>query len=318
MIVTFLGTSSGAPTTKRNVSGIALRFLQRAKWWLFDCGEGTQHQILHAPVKISQLEKIFITHLHGDHLYGLIGLLASRSLRGGAESGVALYGPPGIKEYVDGIMAVSPVHLQYDLTIHTIRPGLVYEDDELIVEAAAVQHRIPAYAYAIKEKPRPGTFQVDLAKQAGIPPGPLYGLLKKGERVELPDGRMIDGNDFVGPEIPGRKVVYSGDTVPCQTMIDFARDADLLIHEATYAHAEKELAIRAGHSTALEAARIARQADVKQLVLTHFSPRYENDEGFSLADLLEEARGVFAMTELAADFSSHEVKRDRQMVGGKD
>lgn len=318
MIVTFLGTSSGAPTTKRNVSGIALRFRQRAKWWLFDCGEGTQHQILHAPVKASQLEKIFITHLHGDHLYGLIGLLASRSLRGGAASGVALYGPPGIKEYVEAIMAVSPVHLQYDLAIHTIRPGVVCEDEELVVEAAAVRHRIPAYAYAIKEKPRPGAFRVDLAKEAGIPPGPLYGLLKNGERVELPDGRTVDGNEFVGPQIPGRKVVYSGDTEPCQAIIDLARDADLLIHEATYAHAEKELARRAGHSTALEAAQIARQADVNQLVLTHFSPRYENDEGFSLADLLAEARSVFPLTELASDFSSHEIRRERQMVGEKE
>lgn len=312
MIVTFLGTSSGAPTTRRNVSGIALRFLQSANWWLFDCGEGTQHQILQAPVKISQLTKIFVTHMHGDHLFGLMGLLASRSLRGGAESGVELYGPPGIKEYVEAIMAVSPVHLQYDLSIHTIAPGIVFEDDEIIVEAAAVAHRVPAYAYAVCEKPRPGTFRVDLAKQAGIPPGPYYGMLKNGERIQLPDGRTFEGKDFVGPMLSGRKVVYSGDTEPCQAMIELARDADLLIHEATYAHAQVELARRAGHSTAWEAAQIARQARVKQLVLTHFSPRYENEEGFSLADLHAEATAVFAATELAADFSTHEVRRVRQ------
>ncbi|HZG15203.1 MAG TPA: ribonuclease Z [Candidatus Bathyarchaeia archaeon] len=315
MIITFLGTSSGAPTTKRNVSGIALRFTQKAKWWLLDCGEGTQHQILRAPVKLSQLEKIFITHLHGDHLYGLIGLLASRSLRGGGETGVALYGPPGIKEYVDGIMAVSPVHLQYDLSIHTVSPGVIFEDDEIIVKAAAVAHRVPAYAYAIEEKARPGAFRVDLAMQAGIPAGPLFGQLKKGEPVTLPDGRVVEGRDFVGPDIPGRKVVYSGDTGPCQAIIELAADADVLIHEATYVHQEVDLARRAGHSTALEAAQAAKQANVNQLLLTHFSPRYESDEGITMDDLLAEARDIFPETELAEDFSSHEVKRMRQLIG---
>ncbi|NGQ94784.1 ribonuclease Z [Brevibacillus sp. SYP-B805] len=316
MIITFLGTGSGAPTTRRNVSGVALQFAQAGRWWLFDCGEGTQHQILRSPLKISQLEKVFITHLHGDHLYGLIGLLASRSLRNSDLSGITVYGPPGLKQYIDGIMAVSPVHLQYPLTVQTVEPGIVYADDELTVAAAPVRHRVPAFAYAVTELPSPGRFRVDLAQAAGIPPGPLYGRLKKGETVELPDGRILHGSDFIGPPVPGRKLAISGDTEPCANMIELARDADLLIHEATYAHSEVELARRSGHSTAREAAEVASQAGAKGLILTHFSPRYENDENHSLADLLAEARAIFPQTELAEDFRSFALKRKREMVGG--
>jgi len=312
MIVTFLGTSSGAPTTKRNVSAITLWFIQRGKWWLFDCGEGTQHQIMRSHLKLSQLEKIFITHLHGDHVYGLIGMLASRSLRGGALDPITLYGPPGLKPYVEGIMATSPVHLKYPLIIKTIEPGTVFEDEELTVTAAEVAHRIPAYAYAVEEKERAGAFQVELAKAAGIPPGPLYGRLKRGESVVLPDGRTVHGKDFQGAPKQGRKVVFSGDTQPCDELIALSVDADLLIHEATYAHRDVELAVRSAHSTARQAAQVAQKARVQTLFLTHFSPRYENEDGdVSLDDLLNEAREVFPHTYLAHDFLQFECKRKR-------
>jgi ribonuclease Z len=311
MIVTFLGTSSGTPTTRRNVSGIALRFIQSGKWWLFDCGEGTQHQILRSPLKVSQLEKIFITHLHGDHLYGLIGLLASRSLRGGELSGVELYGPPGLDRYVDAIMQVSPVYLHYPLRINIVAEGQICEDDERAVICRRVRHRVPAFAYAVQEKDRPGPFLVELAKQAGVPEGPLYGALKRGERIQLPDGRVLDGKDFVGPPQPGRKIVYSGDTAPCEPLAELAEGADLLIHEATYADCDKALAVRSGHSTAREAAALARKAGVHSLCLTHFSPRYENEAERTLDDLLAEAREEFANTVLAEDFGSIQVKRTR-------
>lgn len=313
MIVTFLGTSSGAPTTRRNVSGIALQFIQSGKWWLFDCGEGTQHQILRTPLKVSQLEKIFITHLHGDHLYGLIGLLASRSLRGGAPSAVTLYGPPGLDRYVDAIMEVSPVYLQYPLAVKTVHEGKIFEDDELVVECRKVRHRVPAVAYAVQEKDRPGAFLVNRAKEAGVPPGPLFGALKRGEQVRLPDGRVLFGEQFLGPSQPGRKVVYSGDTEPCEAVKELARGADLLIHESTYGYEDKELAARSGHSTAREAAILARSAGVKALCLTHFSPRYENEAGTTLADLLAEAREEFPETQLAEDFLRLELKRSRRI-----
>jgi len=315
MIVTFLGTSSGMPTTRRNVSGLALRFIQSGRWWLFDCGEGTQHQIMHASLRVSQLDKIFITHLHGDHLYGLLGLLASRSLRGGATSSVTLYGPEGLQRYVESIMAVSPVHLQYPLHIKTVSEGVVYQDEEISVEAVPVRHRVPAFAYAVKEPERPGAFQADRAKQLGVPPGPLFGQLKRGETIWLPDGRKIEGKELVGPPVPGRKVVYTGDTEPCDAVIQLARNADLLIHESTYAHAELRLARRSAHSTAREAAEVARAANARALILTHFSPRYENEEGLTLDDLLHEARAIFPETMLAADFLSYQVKRRRENDG---
>jgi|HigsolmetaAR204D_1030405.scaffolds.fasta_scaffold09585_2 ribonuclease Z len=316
VIVTFLGTGSGAPTTRRNVSGIGLRFVQSGKWWLFDCGEGTQHQLLRAPMKISQLEKIFITHLHGDHLYGLIGLLASRSLRNGEAAPLELYGPPGLERYFHAVMETSPVHLHYPLTIHTVREGVVCESGELTVCCRLAKHRVPSYSYAVVEKERPGAFRADLARKLGIPPGPLYGALKRGEQVTLPDGRVLDGKDFVGETQPGRKIVFSGDTEPCDSVRELARGADLLVHEATYAQKDKELAERSGHSTAWEAAMLAREAGVKKLCLTHFSPRYENGEGmFTLADLLAEAQEVFPQTVLAEDFLELPVKRVRKMEG---
>lgn len=312
LILHFLGTSSGAPTTKRNVSAMAVWFTQRGKWWLFDCGEGTQHQLLRSPLKLSQLEKIFITHLHGDHLYGLIGLLATRSLRGGAPTEVTLFGPPGLEDYFNAIMRISPVHLQYPLSIVTITEGQIYEDDEMIVTCASVAHRVSAYAYALIEKPRVGAFLADLAKEEGIPPGPLYGKLKQGESIELPDGRVFQPEAFMGPSQPGRKIVISGDTSPCQAMTLLAHEADVLVHEATYAHAHLELAERSGHSTALQAAQIAAQAKVKTLILTHFSPRYEDEEGdVSLPHLLEEATEHHPDTLLAHDFMQFAVKRSR-------
>ncbi|UIO44626.1 ribonuclease Z [Brevibacillus brevis] len=312
MIVTFLGTGSGAPTTRRNVSGIGLRFLQAGKWWLFDCGEGTQHQLLRAPMKISQLDKIFITHLHGDHLYGLIGLLASRSLRNTEPTPLELYGPPGLDRYFRGIMEASPVHLQYPLEIKIVSEGVIYEDEEIVVSCRMAKHRVPSFAYAVMEKEKTGAFQVERAKQAGVPSGPLFGALKRGEQVTLEDGRVLDGKDFVGEPQPGRKIVFSGDTEPSQAVLELAKGADLLVHEATYAHHDKELATRSGHSTAREAAEIAKEAGVKELCLTHFSPRYEDEDGdFSMEDLLAEAQQIFPATQLADDLGNISVKRER-------
>ena len=316
MIVTFLGTGSGAPTTRRNVSGIGLRFLQAGKWWLFDCGEGTQHQLLRAPMKISQLEKIFITHLHGDHLYGLIGLLASRSLRNGEASTLELYGPPGLDRYFKAVMETSPVHLQYPLQLRIVSEGVVYEDEDVIVTCRLANHRVASYAYSVVEKEKPGAFQVDLAKAEGVPFGPLYGALKRGEEITLEDGRVLDGKDFVGEPQPGRKIVFSGDTMPCQSVLELAEGADLLVHEATYADKDKELAVRSGHSTAKEAAEIGKKAGIKMLCLTHFSPRYEDEEGdFTMEDLLAEAQEIFPCTLLAEDLGSVPVKRVRKSVG---
>jgi ribonuclease Z len=312
MIVTFLGTSSATPTLTRNVSAIALSFTRRGRWWLFDCGEGTQQQIMRTALKLSRLENIFITHLHGDHLYGLMGLLASRSLRGGSLSPVTVYGPPGLERYVEAMIETSGVHLQFPLRVEIVAPGRTILEDGTAVACAAANHRGCAFSYAVIEPEQPGAFRADLAKQAGIPPGPLYGRLKRGETVHLPDGRSFHGKQFVGPPQPGRKIVYSGDTAPCEALVELAKGADLLIHEATFAHAHRQLAERSGHATALQAARIARQAGVRALVLRHFSPRYDDERAeVKLTDLLREAQSVFPHTSLAADFLSVSVKRER-------
>lgn len=315
MLVTFLGTGSGAPSTKRNVSATAVTFRSSGKWWLFDCGEGTQHQLLHSPLKVSQLEKIFITHLHGDHLFGLLGLLASRSLSARVETPINVYGPAGLKQYVQAVMAASPMHISYPLEFHTIEPGIVLETDALTVTCAPVMHRVPCFAYAIEEKPSPGKFQVEKAKMLGVPPGPLFGALKRGERVVLPDGREIDGCALSGPSQPGRKVVLSGDTIPCEAVVKLAEGASLLIHEATYAHAHLELAVRSAHSTARQAAEVAKTAGVKQLILTHLSPRYDSgDDDLNTETLLAEAQELFPHTLVAADFWQYEVKRSHAIM----
>jgi ribonuclease Z len=207
------------------------------------------------------------------------------------------------------------MHIGYPLHFHTIEPGMILETKEMTVTCAPVQHRVPCFAYAIEEKPSTGAFMVDKAKAMGIPPGPLFGALKRKETIVLSDGRSIDGKTLVGPMQAGRKVVISGDTIPCEAVSHLAHEADLLIHESTYVHAQLELAVRSAHSTALQAATIASEARVKQLILTHISPRYDDPDGeWTGEQLLAEARQTFPDTLLAADFWQYEVKRPRVIM----
>ncbi len=309
MQITFLGTSSGVPTRSRNVSAVALRLPQRGEFWLFDCGEGTQQQLLHSDLNISQLTRVFITHLHGDHVYGLLGLLATCGMSAHARR-IDVYGPRGIEEYVREVGRVTyQANYPYPLGVNTIGEGEVCEDEEYVVTCAPLKHRVISYGYRVTEKDRPGHFDVERARAAGIPPGPLYGRLKSGERVTLPDGRAFDGADFCGPAQKGRSVVYSTDTTYCRSAVELARDADLLIHEATFSSDEEDLARRSMHSTAAMAARVASEARARLLVLTHFSPRYFPGNAVEPADLLREARAVFPDTELAHDFLTVEVPK---------
>lgn len=302
MDITFLGTGSGAPSRSRNVTSIALQRVERGELWLLDCGEGTQHQILRTPqVKLSQLSRIFFTHLHGDHLFGVVGLLATRALAQGGDSPVTLYGPVALADYVRASLRSSGTRFGYPVEFQVTQPGVVYEDDEITVTAAPVRHRIEAYAYSFEEKPRPGRFDVDAARALGVPNGPLFGKLKAGEAVTLPDGRVISPEGLTGPQRPGRKAVFSGDTTFCPDLVTLATEADLLIHESTYAEADRALADRAAHSTATTAATVARDSGARMLYLTHFSPRYESVEGLRLEDLLTEAREIFPEAYLAYD-----------------
>ena len=309
MRLTFLGTSAGAPTKHRNVSAIGLQFIQQSRLWLFDCGEGTQQQILHSPLRLSQLERIFITHVHGDHMFGLPGLLSTRSLQIASTTPVTVYGPPEVGEYLAKTLELSSSHLGYEVTFVAVQPGCIYEDETLTVVCTPLEHRVPAFGYAVIEKPQPGHFEVSKAIELGIPAGPLYGRLKNGETVTLPDGRQIDGKTLVGPEQVGRKIVYCSDTVLCKAAIELAQQATVLIHEATYSHEDLELAVRGGHSTATQAAEVAIQAEVGTLILTHFSGRYEAKEGLTVEDLEREAQALFPNTYAASDFWSYDIPR---------
>jgi ribonuclease Z len=308
--ITFLGTSSGVPTRGRNVSSVALRLPQKAEVWLFDCGEGTQHQLLRSEIKSSQIRRIFITHMHGDHIFGLMGAIASSGLAGNAQK-IDLYGPPGLAEYLQACAKYSYLNLGSRVQVHTVKPGLVYEEEQFIVHCQLLKHRVPAYGYRVTEKDRPGRFNLEKAQALKIPPGPIYGKLKQGETVTLKDGRQINGQELCGePEI-GRKVVYCTDTVFCDAAVELAEDADVLIHEATYAHQDAEMAFERLHSTSTMAAQVALLAGVKQLIMTHFSPRYALGNNLQLEDLKQEARAIFPNTRLAYDFFTYEVPRRR-------
>jgi ribonuclease Z len=310
--ITYLGTSSGVPTRSRNVSSVALRLPQRAEVWLFDCGEGTQHQFLRSEFKSSQIRRIFISHMHGDHIFGLMGLLASCGLAGNKQQRIDIYGPKPLNDYLQASRRYSQTHFSLPIKIHAVEPGLVFEDEEFRVMCDLLEHRVPAYGYRVEERDRTGRFDVKRAKAMGIPAGPIYGQLKQGKRVTLPDGRIINGNDLCGPTLPGRKFVYCTDTIFCERAIELAQGADVLSHEATFSHRDAELAYQRMHSTSTMAAQVALAAQVKQLIMTHFSPRYAPGNDIELQDLLDEARAIFPNTIMARDFMTYDIVRQEE------
>jgi len=306
--VTFLGTSAGVPTRARNVSAVALRLPQRGEVWLFDCGEATQHQIQRTDLRLGQITRVFITHLHGDHVFGLLGLLASIGLAGAAQP-VELYGPAGLKDFVHSAARTTRTTLGEGLNINTVRAGLVYEDAEFTVSCLPLRHRLQSFGYRVQERDRTGRFDVERAAELGIPAGPLYGRLKRGEAVTLPDGRTVEGRTLCGPDIRGRSVVYCTDTTYCENSVELSRGADLLIHEATFVDEDAHLARQSTHSTAGDAARVAREAGARRLAVTHVSPRYAPGNPVEISALLRQARAVFPATTLAEDFMTIEVER---------
>jgi len=305
--LTFLGTGAGSPSPARNVSSLGLQWVQRGALWLFDAGEGTQQQILRSSLRLSQLEHVYVTHLHGDHVFGLPGLLATRSSAQDIQTPVTLFGPPGLEEWLRVTLRLTGTGVRYPLTVQTVREGLIFEDEARQVFCRRLAHRIVSYGYAVCEKPRPGTFDVEKAQALGVPPGPLYGRLKAGETLTLPDGRAVDGKELVGPPRPGRKVVICGDTGATPAAAEFAQGADILVHEATFLNEQADRAAQSGHSTAAGAATVARESGVGTLILTHISPRYESDSESRLGELLAEAQAIFPNTLLARDFWSYEV-----------
>lgn len=304
MELCFLGTSAGMPVRGRNVTSVALRINQNhGSFWMFDCGEGTQQQLLKTPFKLTRLMKLFITHLHGDHIFGIPGLLSSRSSLGCTDD-LDIYGPPGLREFVETNLRVTGTHLGYQIKIVEIGEGIVFEDNSMTIEAAKLDHRVDSYGYRIVERERTGALNVQWLAKMGVPQGPVYGQLKAGKDVTLEDGRVILSADAVGKPLPGRIITILGDTRPCANAVKLSKGANVLIHEATFAHALEDKANEYGHSTALQAAQIAYSANVGRLFITHFSSRYTLE---GLAELEEEARSVFPHTDAAIELKPYTI-----------
>ncbi|GAK48581.1 ribonuclease Z [Secundilactobacillus oryzae JCM 18671] len=309
MQLEFLGTGAGVPGKFRNVSSTALKLLEeRNSVWLFDCGEGTQQQILRTTLKPRKIDKIFITHLHGDHIFGLPGLLSSRSFQGG-ETPLTIYGPKGIKTFVMTSLHVTETKLSYYINFEELdTPGLIYDDDKFSVYAEPLDHKIASFGYRVVEKDHPGELLVDKVKAENVPFGPLYGKLKKGETIELPDGRVLNGADFIGASQKGRIVTFIGDTRKNDNIAKLAKNADVLVHESTFGKGEGELAYSYYHSTNIQAAQVAKKDHVKKLLLTHISARYTAQMA---RDLEKEAKKIFADTKVVKDFDEIEVPFDK-------
>jgi len=255
--------------------------------------------------------------MHGDHIFGLPGLLASCGMAGTGQQQIDIYGPPELGKYLDACRRYSKTQSSYPIKVHITAPGKVYEDEDYVVSCQRLKHRIPAHGYRITEKDRTGHFDVKKAAALGIPPGPLYGNLKRGEVVTLADGRKIKGSDLCGPPIIGRKLAYCTDTVFCESAIELAENADVLIHEATFSHQDADMAYQRMHSTSTMAAQVALAAQVKQLIMTHFSPRYAPGNTVQLSDLLAEAQAIFPKTMMAKDFLTYDIERDDAIAAKK-
>ena len=298
MRVTFLGTAAARPTVGRNVTSLLVQ--REGDVMMFDCGEGTQRQMMRYGTGFG-FSDIFFTHLHADHFLGVIGLLRTLGLQA-REEPMDLWAPRGTEQILKQAVELGVERVPFEVRINGVEPGEKVPRAGYDVVPFKVSHGGKAYGWAIVEHERLGRFNADRARELGIPEGPLWGKLHHGQSIEV-DGRAITPADVVGGPRPGRKLVISGDTRPCQATREMAANADLLIHEATFAEDEAERAAHTGHSTAREAAEVAASAGVLRLVLTHFSPRYADDPRW----LEKEARAVFPETTAAFDGLTVEV-----------
>ncbi len=302
MRIITLGTGAGRPTLKRGSSATGLEY--QGDTFLFDCGEGTQIQLMKTPFHWGKLTAIFISHLHGDHVNGLPGLLGTLSLSDRKEA-LKVFGPVGIKKLLQAHRECQSLGLRFELEVQEIETGqTLLETEQYLVKTLPLDHVVPCWGYVFEEKPVPGRFDALKADQAGVPPGPLRGQLVLGQDVSLPDGREFYSKDFVGPSRPGRSFVHCLDTQPCEAAVELARGADLLLYEATFCESGGEPAHDWGHSTARDAAQVALAAGVGELVMTHISQRYGDPQV-----LLAEAQEIFPRVRVASDLDVFEIKR---------
>lgn len=294
MRIITLGTGAGRPTLRRSSSAVALE--HQGRTFLFDCGEGTQLQLMKSPLHWGKLQAVFIGHLHGDHVNGLPGLLGTLSLSD-RQDPLSVYGPKGIQDFLAVHQKYQSMSLRYSLKVHEInQAGVLHRGEDFQVETYPLTHSIPCWGYVFRENQLRGHFDGEKAEREGIPSGPLRAQLIEGKTITLKDGRKFRPDEFLGPPRPGRSVAYCLDTKPCEEAVKMAKGVDLLIYEATFCEEHGTEAHDWGHSTAADGARIASQAGVKRLILTHISQRY-SDPGI----LLEQARLIFSEVNIAND-----------------
>lgn len=298
--ITFIGTGGSTPTPNRNPSAIVVN--REGELMLFDCGEGAQQQMMRAKTGM-KIRAIFITHFHADHVLGIPGLLQTMALQG-REMPLEIYGPRYVDKFLYHLLSLGYLGKGFEVKAVELRPGDVVRRAGYEIRAIKTLHNVTSIGYVLQEDLRPGKFNRERALELGIKPGPLFSKLQSGETITV-EGREIHPEEVLGPPRPGRKIVYTGDTRPCESVIEASRNADLLIHDGTLSEETKEYAIEYMHSTAQEAAEVAKKAAVKKLVLTHISARYSDLEG--TMKLEEEARRIFENTEVARDLMIVEV-----------
>lgn len=324
MNITFLGTGAGKPSLQRNVTSSVLDLTQeRQEMWLFDCGEATNHQIQrlqlkeskeHSPlptITLPKISKIFITHLHGDHIFGLFGFLTSRSMSG-SKKPLTLYGPKGIKKILDTVIEVTESFMMFPFEIIELEanndsaiPFLVFEDKTFKVTAIELQHRVQSFAYRIEEKESIGQLDVAALNEINIYDHMIYQQLKEQKIVTLDNGHTLKPEDYLKAPEKGKTVVIFGDTYPCKNAVTIAQDADFIVHEATYSQEFETLALERAHSTTLQTATTAKNANVKKLYFTHISARYYHQKDQD--QLVAECRAVFPESYIAQDLMRIEI-----------
>lgn len=298
MEIIFLGTSGSMPSPKRNVPAIAIR--RGGEIILMDCGEGTQRQFMLSGLSFMRVSKILLSHFHGDHFLGLPGLVMTMALNDRSEA-LEIYGPPGTVETVKTLMKINLFQATFEVIVHDMEPGGVVDCGEYYIKAARSLHQVPTLTFCLEEKERPGKFHLEKAKQLGIPEGPLYRKLQKGEEV-LWKGKVIKPDLVLGPPRRGKKVVYTSDTRPNEELVSFAQGCDVLIHDSTVESTLEAQANEYGHSSARQAAQMAKRCGARLLFLTHISPRYGDPVAME-----EEARKIFPESHVAHDFMEYEV-----------
>jgi len=297
--ITFLGTGGSLPTRNRNPSAVMVN--REGELILFDCGEGTQQQMMRAKTGMMSLSSIFVSHFHADHFLGIPGLIQTMSFLGRKEP-LTIYGPEGTKEFTELFKALGYFNLKYEIRGVKLSPGDTVEGESYVIRALKTEHIIPSLGYALVENSRPGRFNREKAVELGVPPGPLFAKLQRGNPVKV-DGRLVRPDEVMGAPRPGRTIVYTGDTRPCEAVLEASRGADLLIHDGSFADEMADWAKESMHSTAGEVATLAKEAGVRKLVLTHVSSRYTDD----VEPILNDSKKIFENVIVAEDLMELEI-----------